>query len=284
MAAKMTPTQWKKAKRLWEADPREGFAWLVRELSLPVSRVAVSKRAKVEGWQKQEHPKGLANEVASESGTEVTQGVTVTPQVTQEVTPVTNGRGRPSEYRPEYAEQTERLCLLGFTREQLAQFFRVDERTIYRWQQEHAEFCQAIWRGGALADAEVAHALFSRAKGAAVPETHVSNYQGEVTLTDLERHYPPDTSAARLWLKNRQPELWKDKVEVEEKPTIALVDREARRERIEKALEHAADVEKQMQSRGERLGLVFADGTYPGSTYEGDYTESADGGDAEEHQ
>lgn len=269
MAAKMTPAQWKKAKRLWEGDNREGFAWLVRELSLPVSRVAVSRRAKADEWQKRAQPTAPASDVDKE----VTQGVTVTPQVTQEVTPVTNDRGRPSEYQPEYAEQAYRLMLLGMTRSQVAQFFEVSEATIYNWCREQPEFLESIRRGAALADAEVAEALYKRAIGVVLPETHVSNYQGDVTLTDLHRHYPPDTQAARLWLKNRQPELWKDKVELEEKPTIALVDREARRERIEKALEHAADVEKQMKRRRERLGLTHDDGTYPGETYESDYTE-----------
>lgn len=257
MAAKMNAKQWHKARKLWEADPREGFAWLVRELSLPVSRVAVSKRAKADEWQKQEQPKGSDSEMVSEAGTEVTQGVTVTPQVAQEVTPVTNDRGRPSEYQPEYAEQAYRLMLLGMTRSQVAQFFEVAEATIYNWCNEYPDFLESIRRGAALADAEVAEALYRRAIGVVLPETHVSNYQGDVTLTNLHRHYPPDTQAARMWLKNRQPELWKDKVEVEEKPSIALVDREARRERIEAALEKAARVEQEMKGRAERLGLVF---------------------------
>ena len=117
-----------------------------------------------------------------------------------------------------------------------------------------------------------------------LPETHVSNYQGDVTLTDLHRHYPPDTQAARMWLKNRQPELWKDKVEIEEKPTIALVDREAMRKKIEAALEHAAEVERNMIGRARRLGLQHDDGTYPGETYESDYTESEDRDNVEGHQ
>ena len=280
MAAKMTPAQWKKAKRLWEADPREGFTWLVRELSLPVSRVAVSRRAKADEWQKRAQP----TDPASNTEEEVTHGVTVTPQVTQEVTPVTNDRGRPSEYQPEYAEQAYRLMLLGMTRSQVAEFFEVSEATIYNWCNEYPEFLESIRRGAALADAEVAEALYRRAIGVVLPETHVSNYQGDVTLTDLHRHYPPDTQAARMWLKNRQPELWKDKVEIEEKPTIALVDREAMRKKLEAALEHAAEVERNMIGRAKRLGLQHDDGTYPGETYESDYTESEDRDNVEGHQ
>ena len=280
MAAKMTPAQWKKAKRLWEADPREGFTWLVRELSLPVSRVAVSRRAKANEWQKRAQP----IDQASNTEEEVTHGVAVTPQVTQEVTPVTNDRGRPSEYQPEYAEQAYRLMLLGMTRSQVAQFFEVSEATIYNWCHEYPDFLESIRRGAALADAHVAEALYRRAIGVVLPETHVAQHQGKVILTDLHRHYPPDTQAACMWLKNRQPELWKDKVEIEEKPTITPIDREAMRKNLESALEHAAEVERNMIGRAKRLGLQHDDGTYPGETYESDYTESEDGNDAEGHQ
>lgn len=266
MAAKMTAQQWEKARRLWEADARPGYAWLVREMALPVSRVAVSRRAKADGWEKRTLEAEGAG--AMKGKPEVTQEVTPTPKVTQkvtqEVTPAKGAAGRPSDYREEYADQAERLCLLGFTRERLAEFFGVDERTVYRWQEKHPQFRHAIWRGGALADAEVAHGLFNRAKGAVVPETHVSNYQGEITRTEIDRHYPPETAAARLWLKNRQPELWRDKVEVEEKPDIAIVDSAELGRIYHDALDHAAKVEQDMRGRAERLGLVL-DGEFSSS-------------------
>jgi hypothetical protein len=36
---------------------------------------------------------------------------------------------------------------------------------------------------------------------------------GEIVITPTVKHYPPDTSAATLWLKNRQGAVWRDKVE-----------------------------------------------------------------------
>jgi hypothetical protein len=41
------------------------------------------------------------------------------------------------------------------------------------------------------------------------------------------RHYPPDTTACIFWLKNRRPDLWRDKVHNEHttpngKPLIAV--------------------------------------------------------------
>lgn len=122
--------------------------------------------------------------------------------------------GRPSLYCEEYAEQAYRLCLLSATDKELADFFGVDERTINRWKENHPEFCQSITRGKEAADANVAERLYQRAMGYSHPETHVSNYQGAITLTPLTKHYPPDTAAASLWLRNRQPHKWRDKQEV----------------------------------------------------------------------
>lgn len=120
--------------------------------------------------------------------------------------------GRPSDYREECAEQAYKLCLLGASDKELADFFHVDERTINRWKNDHPKFCQSIAQGKAAADANVAERLYQRALGYEHPEVHVSNYQGEVTLTPLTKHYPPDTQAASLWLRNRQPDKWRDKV------------------------------------------------------------------------
>ena len=36
---------------------------------------------------------------------------------------------------------------------------------------------------------------------------------GEIVRTTVRRHYPPDVTACIFWLKNRQREHWRDKVE-----------------------------------------------------------------------
>lgn len=123
--------------------------------------------------------------------------------------------GRPSAYRAEFSEQAYKLCLLGATDAKMADFFGVSEQTVNAWKLAHPHFLESITRGKEIADAEIAESLFHRAKGYNHPEVHVSNYQGEVTLTPLTKHYPPDTPAASLWLRNRQPKLWRDKQDIE---------------------------------------------------------------------
>lgn len=122
---------------------------------------------------------------------------------------------RPSSFRPEFSEQAYKLCLLGATDKKLADFFGVSEQTLNAWKHAHPVFLESLTRGKEVADAEIAHSLFLRAKGYSHPDVHVANYQGTPIITDLVKHYPPDTPAAILWLKNRQPEVWREKVEVE---------------------------------------------------------------------
>lgn len=122
--------------------------------------------------------------------------------------------GRPSAFKPEYAEQAYNYALLGAIDAQLAEFFCVAESTINLWKKKHPEFANALTRGKTMADAQVAGSLFKRATGYSHPETHLNCYEGEIILTEVTKHYPPDTTACIFWLKNRQPDKWRDKVEV----------------------------------------------------------------------
>jgi hypothetical protein len=121
-------------------------------------------------------------------------------------------KGRPSAYRPEFPEQAEKLCRLGASDKEMALFFNVSERTLNTWKISHPDFLQSLKRGKELSDTEVADRLFNRAIGYSHPDVHISNYQGLVTITPITKHYPPDTVACIFWLKNRRPDLWRDKV------------------------------------------------------------------------
>lgn len=125
--------------------------------------------------------------------------------------------GRPPTYREDFVSQSYKLCLLGATDADLASFFEVDERTINRWKQDHPAFCQSLKDGKAHADAIVAQSLFRRATGyehEAVKIVADAKTGAEHIVPYVER-YPPDTVAAIFWLKNRRPDLWRDKHNIE---------------------------------------------------------------------
>lgn len=62
MAAKpkLTPEQWASTRATWEADPRKGYAWLVKALELDVSMQGVRKTALKSGWTKLNPPVSIA--------------------------------------------------------------------------------------------------------------------------------------------------------------------------------------------------------------------------------
>lgn len=113
-------------------------------------------------------------------------------------------------FDPGKCEQARKLCLLGATNEELADFFSVSVDTIHEWKKVHPSFSDAIKSGKDQADAHVADRLYQRAMGYEHPEVHISNYQGEITMTPITKIYAPDPTAAIFWLKNRQSAKWRD--------------------------------------------------------------------------
>lgn len=123
--------------------------------------------------------------------------------------------GRPTEYKPEFNRQAEKLCLLGSTDKDMADFFEVSETTINNWKQKYPDFLESIKRGKISADATVASRLYKRAIGYEHDEDKIFNNQGEPLIVPTTKHVQPDTTAAIFWLKNRQPAKWRDKQELD---------------------------------------------------------------------
>lgn len=122
---------------------------------------------------------------------------------------------RPTNYRNEYAEQARKLCLLGYTDKQLADFFGVNERTINRWKSDYPEFCQSIKKGKELADINVVESLYKRAIGIEYEEVELKTDGQNKSKRVVKKLIPPDTTAQIFWLKNRQPKSWRDKQEID---------------------------------------------------------------------
>jgi len=115
-------------------------------------------------------------------------------------------------YHPQHAYN---YCLMGATDETLATFFEVTDSTIGYWRDKHKAFRDACRQGKGMADANVAMSLYHRAIGWEHTETKLASHEGVFTDSrDVVKQYPADTEAIKMWLNNRQPELWKNKVEV----------------------------------------------------------------------
>lgn len=124
---------------------------------------------------------------------------------------------RPSSFCEEYVAQAEKLCALGATDQEIADFFEVSVRTIHRWKADNEQFCHALKVGKAVADERVERSLYQRAIGYEQDEVKIFMPAGasEPVYAPYRAKVAPDTTAAIFWLKNRRPDLWRDKQAVE---------------------------------------------------------------------
>lgn len=124
------------------------------------------------------------------------------------------GPGRPSAFRPEYIEQAQKLCKLGATDLEIADFFDVHVSTIYRWKHDHEDFCEALKTGKDACDERVVRSLYARAIGYSfdAEKIHVDK-DGGVTRVPYREHVPPDATSMIFWLKNRRRGEFTDRSE-----------------------------------------------------------------------
>lgn len=124
--------------------------------------------------------------------------------------------GAPTKYKEEYDEQVYKLCLLGSTDKDIADFFEVSESTINLWKLNHPEFSESIKKGKQVADANVADRLYQRALGFEHDSEEIKIVEGNIKRIPVRKVYPPDPTSAIFWLKNRKSTFWRDKHEIEQ--------------------------------------------------------------------
>jgi transcriptional regulator with XRE-family HTH domain len=242
--ARLSKEQWQEARKRWESDSRDGFAWLADELG--VSRPAVSKMASSNGWKKRDVTQvTVSDKVTQKLRSKVTKSNADKDSIKREVVPnktakstvplsiEKRGPGAETLYKPEYNDLAYKFCLLGATDEEMADFFGVTEQTINNWKKNHDGFFESIREGKMAADAGIAQSLYKRALGYTYTEERtkeavIRDGEGEaisdelqvVEVTKTVKEVAPDTGAAFIWLKNRRSKDWKDKQEVTFNHTI----------------------------------------------------------------
>lgn len=123
--------------------------------------------------------------------------------------------GRPEKWKDEYVRLAEHAAKLGATDREIADLLEVSERTLHNWKKDHPELVDALRVGKEAADDRVEQSLYRRALGYTHDAVKMHVVDGAVSLTPYTEHYPPDTTAAIFWLKNRRKAEWRDKTEQE---------------------------------------------------------------------
>ena len=138
-----------------------------------------------------------------------------------------SNNGATSKYRPEYCDKAREISKSGTTNDDLAAGIGVGTSSIDRWLAKYPQFRAAVEDGRGVADKNVEFSLYQRAIGGYSYEERKEhrNARGEVTRVEVNhKHLAPDTLAQIFWLKNRQPEMWRDRRELDMKGGVSVSD------------------------------------------------------------
>ena len=123
--------------------------------------------------------------------------------------------GRPPGYRKAIHDKlVKHMAMAGLTDAEMAVEIGISRSTLNRWKVRHKTFKAAFTDWKKIADERVERSLFERAVGYSHPEEVIKVLKdGTVIKVETEKHYPPDTGAAFIWLKNRLSKIWRDRAE-----------------------------------------------------------------------
>ena len=121
---------------------------------------------------------------------------------------------RPSVY--EKYNWDEKLDLIkkwardGLTDKEIAEKMGINKSTLYEYKKKYTDFANALKENKRVADAKVEQALYKNAIGYHYKEESMAP-SGKIQ--EIRRYAKPQTSAQKMWLRNRQPDKWRDKQE-----------------------------------------------------------------------
>lgn len=114
----------------------------------------------------------------------------------------------------------------GLTNEQIAKNMEINPDTLYTWIKKYPEISETLKKGKEVVDRQVENALLKRALGYKYDEityeqVPVKDSEGKTVGYQMAetkivtKEVQPDTTAQIFWLKNRKPDEWRDKQNIE---------------------------------------------------------------------
>jgi hypothetical protein len=131
---------------------------------------------------------------------------------------------------PNKLELVEGWARDGATDLEMIAALGISPQTFYNWRGKYPEFKEAVQRGKEITDIRVENAMLKRALGyrydevTREPQPVIDRETGKIKKDEfgepimelqpvkvVTKEVHPDTTAQIFWLKNRQPDKWKDR-------------------------------------------------------------------------
>lgn len=115
----------------------------------------------------------------------------------------------------------------GLTDEQIAYNMGICRDTLIQWKKRYSDISDTLKKGKEVVDRQVENALLKRALGYKYTEVTKERVEGGFVVTkEVTKEVVPDTTAQIFWLKNRKPNEWRDKnnVELEGEIGVNIID------------------------------------------------------------
>ena len=122
-------------------------------------------------------------------------------------------------------------CRDGLTDAQIAHNMGIGLTTLKEWKKKYPTIATILKKTKDVVDKEVENALYKSAMGYDYEEIteelrfdrKLGDYKMVVTKR-AKKHMPPNTASIIFWLKNRKPEIWKDKQEITDTKALDKLD------------------------------------------------------------
>lgn len=119
----------------------------------------------------------------------------------------------------------------GLTNKEIAKNMGVSLNVFNRWKTENEVFASFLKKSKNVADRQVENALFKRAVGFEYAETTeervfnpLKNKFEMVVTKKVNKVVLPDTTAQIFYLKNRKPDTWRDRREIDSNEALDKLD------------------------------------------------------------
>lgn len=107
--------------------------------------------------------------------------------------------------------QLEAWARDGLTDEEISKNIGISRSTLSEWKNRFSDISDALKKGKEIVDIHVENSLLKRALGYEYTEVTKELVNGQmVAVKQVTKHILPDTTAQIFWLKNRNPEKWRD--------------------------------------------------------------------------